>query len=79
MKGLKLKYEHLASAIESTEYDANNHIESIENIKKRLSYLVGKLEDVKQSLPYAEAGSEEEYAIGDIQNLLGTIYFYTQF
>lgn len=46
----------------------------VEDIKDRINYLIFKLEEAKRYLPYGEEGSEEEYAIGDTQNLLITIF-----
>ena len=66
MVNLKLDYETIAENINCDE---------IKDIKSRLNYLIGELESAKQYLPYGDGGSEMEYAIGDTQNLLNTIYF----
>ena len=66
MEKLELDYRTIAEDINCDE---------IEEIKARLNYLIGELETAKQYLPYGDAGSEMEYAIGDTCNLLNTIYF----
>jgi len=72
---MNLKYEEIAKAIESEEYDADNHKESVKGIKERLDYLMGELESAKQYAPGGDGGSEMQYALGDISNLLNEIYF----
>lgn len=66
MEKLELDYRTIAEDINCDE---------IEEIKARLNYIIGELEATKQYLPYGDAGSEMEYAIGDTCNLLNTIYF----
>lgn len=71
MVNLKLDYKTIAESINCDE---------IKDIKARLNYLIGELESAKQYLPCGlasdgDSGSEMEYAIGDTQNLLNTIYF----
>ena len=66
MVNLKLDCEAIAENINCDE---------IKDIKARLNYLIGELESAKQYLPYGDGGGEMEYAIGDTQNLLNTIYF----
>jgi len=66
MEKLELDYRTIAEDINCDE---------IEDIKSRINYLIGELETAKQYLPYGDAGSEMEYAIGDTCNLLNTIYF----
>ncbi len=72
---MNLNYEELAEAIASTEYDAYEHEQSVKDIRERLNYLISQLDSAKQYLPCEEGGSELEYALGDIDNLLTTILF----
>lgn len=69
-----MDYKQIASAIEC----------DVEDIKERAMYLLGQLEEAKSYLPddpdfimdYAigSSGSEMEYAIGDVQNLLSLLF-----
>lgn len=70
-----MDYKQIAEAIQC----------DVEDIKERAIYLLGQLEEAKSYLPdnpdfimdgYAidSSGSEMEYAIGDVQNLLSLLF-----
>lgn len=64
-----MDYKQIASAIEC----------DVDDIQERCKYLIEQLEESKQHIPDSDSGSELEYAIGDVQNLLSLIFFdYTE-
>mgnify|MGYP003146883321 FL=1 len=70
---MNLNYEEIAEAIESIKYYADEHDEIVKDIKGRLEYLMSQLQTAKQHFEDRDGGSELEYALGDIDNLLYTI------
>jgi hypothetical protein len=62
---MKLTLKQIADSIQANDFEP-----SIRDVSKRIDYLNGFLEDRKKHLEEKYMGSEEEYAIGDVINLL---------
>tara|TARA_B100001939_G_scaffold305911_1_gene285143 strand:+ start:174 stop:395 length:222 start_codon:yes stop_codon:yes gene_type:complete len=71
MEKLELTYASIAKEIQCDYFGEGDGKE----ITSRLNYLIGQLEASGQYIPDAGAGTELEYALGDIENLLNTILF----
>ena len=62
---MEVTLEHIADCIQANDFEP-----SIRDVSERIDYLNGFLEDRRKHLEEKHMGSEEEYAIGDVNNLL---------
>jgi hypothetical protein len=65
---MKIDIKEIADCIQANDFEP-----SIRDVSKRIDYLNQFLEDRRKYLEEKYMGSEEEYAMGDVINLLEVI------